>query len=67
MGKHTQVGVVGSAVFAPRYPERTSLEQTLHAVTKSALRNAGMVIEDIEGIVVAGNDQLDGRAMPHWR
>lgn len=39
MGKHTQVGVVGSAVFAPRYLERTSLEQSLHAVTKCALRN----------------------------
>ena len=63
MGKQTQVGVIGSAVFAPRHPERTSLEESLHAVTHAALRDAGMTIDDIEGIVVAGNDQLDGRAI----
>lgn len=63
MGKQTQVGVVGSALFAPRNPERTSLEEALHAVTHAALRNAGITIEDIDGIVVAGNDQLDGRAI----
>ena len=63
MGKKTQVGVVGSAVFAPRQPEHTSLEESLHAVTHAALRDAGMTIDDIEGIVVAGNDQLDGRAI----
>ena len=63
MGTGIQVGVIGSALFAPRYPERTSLEEALHTVTKAALRNAGLAIEDIDGIVVAGNDQLDGRAI----
>ena len=63
MGKQIQVGVVGSAVFAPRYPERTSLEEALHAVTHAALRDAGIGIEDIDGIVVASCDQLDGRAI----
>lgn len=63
MGKQIQVGVVGSAVFAPRNPERTSFEEALHAVTHAALRDAGIKIEDIDGIVVAGNDQLDGRAI----
>ena len=63
MGKRIQVGVVGSAVFAPRHPERTSLEEALHAVTQAALRDAGMHIEDVDGIVVAANDQLDGRAI----
>ena len=63
MGKHTQVGVIGSAVFAPRYPDRTSLEEALHAVAKSALRDAGLSIEEIDGIVVASCDQLDGRAI----
>ncbi len=58
MGKRIQVGVVGSAVFAPRHPERTSLEE--------ALRDAGIHIEDIDGIdgiVVTANGQLDGRAI----
>jgi acetyl-CoA C-acetyltransferase len=63
MGKNTQVGVIGSAVFAPRDPGRTSLEEALHAVTRNALRSAGMAIEDIDGIVVASCDQLDGRAI----
>lgn len=63
MGNPIQVGVVGSAVFAPRYPERTLLEEKLHAVTHAALRDAGIGIEDVDGIVVAACDQLDGRAI----
>ena len=63
MGNGINVGVVGSAVIAPRHPERASLEETLHQVTHAALRDAGMSIDDIDGIVVAGNDQLDGRAI----
>ncbi len=38
MKKRIEIGVIGSAVFAPRNPERTSLEEAMHAVTKSALR-----------------------------
>ena len=63
MKKHTQVGVIGSTVFAPRFPERTSLEEALHTATKNALRDAGIGIEDIDGVVVACNDQMDGRAI----
>jgi acetyl-CoA C-acetyltransferase len=63
MGNEIKVGVVGSAVFAPRNPERTSLEEALYSVTHAALRDAGIAIEDIDGIVVAGNDQMDGRAI----
>ncbi len=63
MGSQIQVGVVGSAVFAPRYPERMSLEEALHAVTHAALRDAGIGIEEVDGIVVAACDQLDGRAI----
>jgi acetyl-CoA C-acetyltransferase len=63
MGHGIQVGVVGSAVVAPRDPTGASLEEALHQVTHAALRDAGIAIEDIDGIVVAGNDQLDGRAI----
>ena len=59
----TQVGVVGSAVMAPRNPQEASLEEILYKVTQEALRDAGLTIEDIDGVVVAGNDQLDGRAI----
>ncbi len=63
MGKQIQAGVVGSAVFAPRHPGRAYLEEALHAVTHAALRDAGIGIEDVDGIVVAACDQLDGRAI----
>ncbi len=63
MGNEIRVGVVGSAVLAPRRPEQASLEETLYQVTQAALRDAGITIEAIDGIVVAGNDQLDGRAI----
>lgn len=63
MGNKIKVGVVGSAVVAPRSTQQASLEEALHQVTHAALRDAGMAIDDIDGIVVAGNDQFDGRAI----
>jgi acetyl-CoA C-acetyltransferase len=63
MTNKIKVAVVGSAVYAPRVPERTSLEEALHAVTQAALRDAGIVIDDVDGIVVASCDQLEGRAI----
>ena len=63
MKKRPQVGVVGCVMYAPRYPEQAYLEESLHAVVQQALRDAGITIEEIDGIVVAGNDQLDGRAI----
>jgi acetyl-CoA C-acetyltransferase len=59
----TAVAVVGSAIHAPRNPKQRSLEEAMYAVTRSALLDAGMVIDDIDGIVVGANDQLDGRAI----
>lgn len=35
----------------------------MYAVVQSALLDAGLVIDDIDGIVVGANDQLDGRAI----
>lgn len=57
------VGVVGSSVVAPRFADRRTLEEALHQATQAALRDAGVTIDDIDGIVVSGNDQLDGRAI----
>lgn len=59
----TAVAVVGGAIHAPRNPKQRSLEEAMYAVTQSALLDAGMAIEDVDGIVVGANDQLDGRAI----
>lgn len=58
-----QIGITGVAIHAPRSTDARALEESIYAVTQAALRDAGVSIEDIEGIVVAGNDQLDGRAI----
>ena len=58
-----QIGITGVAIHAPRSMDARSLEESIYAVTQAALRDAGVSIEDIEGIVIAGNDQLDGRAI----
>ncbi len=55
--------VIGSAIMAPMTTERWSLEEILYEVAQAALRNAGLTIEKIDGIVVGSNDQIDGRAI----
>jgi acetyl-CoA C-acetyltransferase len=58
-----RTGVIGVAI-TPRITGNTrSLEEKLYDVTQLALRDAGLTIEDIDGIVVAANDQYDGRAI----
>lgn len=57
------VAVVGSAIHAPRDARQRSLEEAMYAVARSALLDAGLAIDDIDGIVVGANDQLDGRAI----
>ncbi len=58
-----QPGVIGCAI-RPAIPGRDrSLEEVLYDTTQQALADAGLTIEDIDGIVVGCNDQLDGRAI----
>ena len=58
-----QVGMIGCAFHAPRNHDTASLEEAVHQATHNALRDAGLAIDDIDGIVVAANDQYDGRAI----
>jgi len=60
---NAEIGIAGVAIHAPPRTDSRSLEESIYAVTWAALRDAGITIEDIEGIVVAGNDELDGRAI----
>ena len=57
------VAVIGSAIHYPAADHGASLEEHLYAATQAALKDAGMVIEQIDGIVVGCNDQIDGRAI----
>lgn len=57
------IGVIGTAIHGPRDAKQRSLEEAMYAVTRAALLDASLTIEDIDGIVVAANDQLDGRAI----
>ena len=63
MNPGTEIGIAGVAMHAPQRTDSRSLEESIYAVTRAALRDADFAIEDVEGIVVAGNDELDGRAL----
>lgn len=63
MAYHGQVAVIGSAIGAPLHRADRSLEELIYEVSQRALADAGLTIEDIDGIVVAANDQFDGRAI----
>jgi acetyl-CoA C-acetyltransferase len=58
-----RTGVVGCAIRAPVEGDAQSLEELLFDVTQEALGACGLRIDDIDGIVVAANDQMDGRAI----
>jgi acetyl-CoA C-acetyltransferase len=55
--------VIGSAIRISADGDRASHEETLYEVTQAALKNAGLTIEQIDGILVGSNDQIDGRAI----
>ncbi|HET6182646.1 MAG TPA: hypothetical protein VFA03_03505 [Acetobacteraceae bacterium] len=59
----TKAGVIGVAIAPCVTDQRRSLEELLYDMGHAALRDAGLTIEDIDGIVVASNDQYDGRAI----
>ncbi len=63
MAYNVKTGVIGVAIMPRAGGERQSLEELLYEVVQQALRDAGLTIEDIDGIVVAANDQYDGRAI----
>jgi acetyl-CoA C-acetyltransferase len=58
-----KIAVIGSAIFAPASGDDRALEELLYDVVQAALKDAGLRIDDIDGIVVGSNDQFDGRAI----
>lgn len=63
MTYRVKTGVIGAAILPCVTGMSQSLEEVLYDVTRRALRDAGLTIDDIDGIVVGGNDQYDGRAI----
>ena len=58
-----QPGVIGCAIRPAIVGRDRSLEEVIYDTTRQALTDAGITNDDVDGIVVACNDQLDGRAI----
>lgn len=63
MSEQNRVGVIGIAIQPNITDGRRSLEEILFDLTHQGLRDAGIGIDAIDGIVVGANDQYDGRAI----
>ena len=58
-----QPGVIGCAIRPAIAAKDRSLEEIIYDTAQQALADAGLTIDDIDGIIVGCNDQLDGRAI----
>lgn len=58
-----QPAVIGCAIRPVITGRTRSLEEIMYDTAQMALADAGITIEDIDGIVVASNDQFDGRSI----
>ena len=63
MGMRVQPGVIGCTIRPAIASRDRSLEELIYDTAQLALADAGITIDDIDGIVVAANDQFDGRAI----
>lgn len=63
MALNRKTAIIGGAIFAPASGDDRALEELLYDVVQAALKDADLTIDDIDGIVVAANDQFDGRAI----
>ncbi|HET6240025.1 MAG TPA: hypothetical protein VFE41_34450 [Acetobacteraceae bacterium] len=63
MPYNVQPGVIGCAIRPAIADRDRSLEEVIYDTTQQGLADAGIAIDDIDGIIVGCNDQLDGRAI----
>lgn len=63
MPLNRETAIIGAAIRLPQALDSASLEELLYDLTRAALADAGLAIEEIDGIVVGSNDQFDGRAI----
>ncbi|MBI3428514.1 MAG: hypothetical protein HY050_00340 [Actinobacteria bacterium] len=57
------VAVISIASSIVASETEASLEEMIFRTTKEALSKVGMTAEDIDGVVLGGNDQIDGRVI----
>ncbi len=58
-----QPAVIGCAIRPVIAGRTRSLEEIMYDTAQMALADAGITIEEIDGIIVAANDQFDGRSI----
>jgi acetyl-CoA C-acetyltransferase len=63
MGMRVQPGVIGCTIRPVIASRDRSLEEMIYDTVQLALTDAGITIDDVDGIVVAANDQFDGRSI----
>jgi acetyl-CoA C-acetyltransferase len=63
MGMRVQPGVIGCAIRPVIASRDRSLEEMIYDTVQFALADAGITVDDVDGIVVAANDQFDGRSI----
>ena len=63
MALNRKSAVIGSALFLPDRCKDKSLEEALYEIAQEAIRDAGLTMDEVDGIVVGSNDQFDGRAI----
>jgi acetyl-CoA C-acetyltransferase len=63
MGMRVQPGVIGCTIRPVITARDRSLEEMIYDTAQLALADAGITIDDVDGIVVAANDQFDGRSI----
>ncbi len=63
MALNRRTAIIGSSIMAPFNDESKSLEELLYDIAQAAMKDAGLTADEIDGIVVASNDQFDGRAI----
>ena len=63
MGMRVQPGVIGCAIRPVIASRDRSLEEIIYDTVQLALADAAITIGEVEGIVVAANDQFDGRSI----
>jgi len=63
MGLKVQPGIIGCAIRPSIASRDRSLEEIIYDTAQMALKDAGLTIDDIDGIAVGSNDQFDGRSI----